>query len=785
MDLLATLRIQDNDPPQSAHIQFLPMKIDLEGLDVYFPYEYIYPEQLAYMGHLKHALDQQHGGHCLLEMPTGTGKTVSLLSLVCSYQHRLRHDPDMEGPTKLVYCTRTVQEMDKVMEELARVLAYLDTHSGAKQSTLSVCLSSRRNMCIHPTVSSFDNREQVDALCRDLTAPWVRDDPSKDHCGFYDSFQRDTEDSPPEFSGVFSLDDMKRVSGERGWCPYFTVRALVSRADIIVYNYQYMLDPKISSIVSKQIDGTHTVVVFDEAHNIDSICIESLSVILTRRTLNAATGNLASLTRSVSHAQSDTVERLRAEYQRLVSGLVVEDGAGMLQGDPVLDDDLIRESMPGHIRKANHFLTFISAVLQYLKVVLGGRSITEESPDEFIRKFQNDANMRDFQTKALKFAHDRLQSLLRTLQVTHLDEFTPLQIVCNFLSLVSTYSRGFVVLLEPWNDRLPGIPDPVLQLACLDASIAIKPVIERYRNIIITSGTLSPIDLYPKLLNFNSRIMESLSMSVSSREIICPIIVTHGNDQVELTSRFEKRSDPAVLSNYGRLVLDMATTVPDGIVVFFPSYSYMEAVLTWWSSSGVLGEIAKKKLVFIETQDIVETSLALDSFKKSCDCGRGAVFFSIARGKVAEGIDFDRHYGRCVIIIGIPFQYSLSRVLRARLRYLNDVHQIQEKEFLSFDALRQASQCVGRVIRSKLDYGIVVLADNRFKRVDKYKKLPGWIKQHLTPGRMSCSIEQAVSISKTFLRDMGQPHSQEDEVGVTLLDSNKVAELFAANMHSQ
>ncbi|RYG55294.1 hypothetical protein EON66_05635 [archaeon] len=58
------------------------------------------------------------------------------------------------------------------------------------------------------------------------------------------------------------------------------------------------------------------------------------------------------------------------------------------------------------------------------------------------------------------------------------------------------------------------------------------------------------------------------------------------------------------------------------------------------------------KLLFIETKDIVETTLALNNFKRACDIGRGAVFLSIARGKVAEGIDFDRHYGRCVVIFG-------------------------------------------------------------------------------------------------------------------------------------
>lgn len=33
------------------------MKFKLEGLDIYFPYEFIYPEQYSYMLELKHALD--------------------------------------------------------------------------------------------------------------------------------------------------------------------------------------------------------------------------------------------------------------------------------------------------------------------------------------------------------------------------------------------------------------------------------------------------------------------------------------------------------------------------------------------------------------------------------------------------------------------------------------------------------------------------------------------------------------------------------------------------------
>eukprot|EP00494_Astrolonche_serrata_P027701 UN27965 len=98
----------------------------------------------------------------------------------------------------------------------------------------------------------------------------------------------------------------------------------------------------------------------------------------------------------------------------------------------------------------------------------------------------------------------------------------------------------------------------------------------------------------------------------------------------------------------------------------------MEEMVTQWNDMKVLEKMQKHKLLFIETRDIVETSLALESYRKACDCGRGAVFLSIARGKVAEGVDFDSHYGRCVVMIGIPYQYSQSRVLTARLEFLQE-----------------------------------------------------------------------------------------------------------------
>jgi DNA excision repair protein ERCC-2 len=98
----------------------------------------------------------------MLEMPTGTGKTITLLSLITSYQ--LAHP---EVP-KLVYCTRTVPEMEKALEELRELIKYRESVLGPSGGKLlALGLSSRRNMCVHPTIS------QVGSICSDFAQLYI------------------------------------------------------------------------------------------------------------------------------------------------------------------------------------------------------------------------------------------------------------------------------------------------------------------------------------------------------------------------------------------------------------------------------------------------------------------------------------------------------------------------------------------------------------------------------------------------------------------------------------
>ena len=157
--------------------------------------------------------------------------------------------------------------------------------------------------------------------------------------------------------------------------------------NVIIYSYHYLLDPKIAERVSKEL-SKDCIVVFDEAHNIDNVCIESLSIDLTEDSLRKATRGANNLERKITEMRSSDAEKLQNEYQKLVEGLRNADEArdeDAFMANPgmvihsrsiysrlivkALPDDLLQEAVPGNIRRAEHFCAFLKRFLEYLKVI--------------------------------------------------------------------------------------------------------------------------------------------------------------------------------------------------------------------------------------------------------------------------------------------------------------------------------------------------------------------------------------------------------------------------------
>jgi DNA excision repair protein ERCC-2 len=77
---------------------------------------------------------------------------------------------------KLIYCSRTVPEIEKALSELKRLMAYRIANAEtpeqqAKEKAFTgLGLTSRKNLCLNPEVSKEKKGKVVDARCRDLTS---------------------------------------------------------------------------------------------------------------------------------------------------------------------------------------------------------------------------------------------------------------------------------------------------------------------------------------------------------------------------------------------------------------------------------------------------------------------------------------------------------------------------------------------------------------------------------------------------------------------------------------
>lgn len=160
--------------------------------------------------------------------------------------------------------------------------------------------------------------------------------------------------------------------------------------NVIIYSYHYLLDPKIADRVSKEL-SKDCIVVFDEAHNIDNVCIESLSTDITEDSLRKATRGAQNLERKINEMRETDQQQLQDEYEKLVEGLrgvgeardedafmanpsqltrilLIPLHPTMLTSSIALPDDLLKEAVPGNIRRAEHFVAFLKRFIEYLKV---------------------------------------------------------------------------------------------------------------------------------------------------------------------------------------------------------------------------------------------------------------------------------------------------------------------------------------------------------------------------------------------------------------------------------
>ena len=271
--------------------------------------------------------------------------------------------------------------------------------------------------------------------------------------------------------------------------------------------------------------------------------------------------------------------------------------------------------------------------------------------------------------------------------------------------------------------KLVTIKDTIFtfKILCMDPSIVFKSISNISHSIIISSGTLSPLDQLEEELNVKFDVKLSTRHIIDSSQVL-PLIIDKLNNVLlsSLKKDLSKNSDQ-IFFEIGNFLNSILDSIPDGVLFFFPSNSILNSMISFWKEKKIFEKIQEKKPIFLlNSSNQIEDGKQLKEYTKEIDKKKkGAILMGVMRGRMSEGIDFADEQSRCVIIFGIPFPNlgDPDIVLKKKFRPNSDWYVSQ--------TFRSVCQAIGRGIRNKNDYSSIILIDYRYQHERKY--LPIWL----------------------------------------------------------
>ena len=201
----------------------------------------------------------------------------------------------MKAP-RIYYGTRTHKQITQVIRELNKT---------DYKNKLNMCiLSSRERTCINEEVRDLPTRND---RCRELikNKQNAKETSSKrkeagDTCPYY----TDSNTTNTTFTLIndeyqdkaWDIEDANQFGRNYHACPYYGVRSLQESADITFCPYNYLLDSTIRQTLN--INLKDAIIVFDEAHNIEDICRDSASFVITVRDIDEMIDAMKAASRS-------------------------------------------------------------------------------------------------------------------------------------------------------------------------------------------------------------------------------------------------------------------------------------------------------------------------------------------------------------------------------------------------------------------------------------------------------------------------------------------------------
>ncbi|XP_057969056.1 regulator of telomere elongation helicase 1 homolog isoform X2 [Malania oleifera] len=699
---------------------------NIRGINVDFPFE-AYDCQLVYMEKVIQSL--QNKCNALLESPTGTGKTLCLLCATLAWRKSLGAFSTGQNmgsspldvslsqskannlPT-IVYTSRTHSQLQQVIRELKR------TNYRPKM----VVLGSREQLCIHDQVSLLHGSAQTNAchsLCKRHT---------KHYCTHYNRVADFLKKNPYLGDEPIDIEEMVNIGRSCGPCPYYVSRELHKVVDILFAPYNYLID--YSYRKSLNLTWDNSILIFDEAHNLESLCSDAASFDLP----------YGLLTSCISEAKKCIdLSIARREMEKSNDKSHKPDNYAILRALLLKLEKRISEVPIG-----SKELGFTKPG-PYIYELLGDLNITHETASMLNDIIEEAALLLEEGTNDGKMPQKMRGTICR------------LESISDMLKLIfkggcnahSRYYRVHVQEVEAnAGDVYKGKASRTLSWWCFNPGFAMEEFARLgVGSIILTSGTLSPMDSFAQELKLKFPIRLENPHVVSANQIWAGVVPA-GPSGCSFNSSYRTRDSLEYKQELGNAIVNFARIVPDGLLVFFPSYYLMDQCIGCWksctnsiNSSTIWERICKHKQPVVEPRQSSLFPLSIEDYKtKLKDTSTsGAVFFAVCRGKVSEGLDFADHAGRAVIITGMPFAMRTDPKVRLKREYLDEQAQSQltghkvltGEEWYNQQASRAVNQAVGRVIRHRNDYGAIIFCDERFALPSRQSQISLWIQPHI------------------------------------------------------
>ena len=261
---------------------------------------------------------------------------------------------------------------------------------------------------------------------------------------------------------------------------------------------------------------------------------------------------------------------------------------------------------------------------------------------------------------------------------------------------------------------------------CVDASCGMKNFLKIHPySVILTSGTLS-INMMENLLKVKFYKTLNNKHVINNDQFLMNIIT--GRNYKDYRFYYDNRNNESQIISLGKEINNLAKTVKiGGILVFFQSYDFLEKCHDLWSKNNIFDELKNTKDIIF---DIKQSDKNIEEKINIAKDKKNLFLFTVYRGKNSEGINFKDDAARMVICIGIPYPNASDIRVKLKKSFLDEKNEKEDTGYSSKDWYREeayiaVNQSLGRLIRHKNDYGIMICFGKEFTRNSLFSE---WIK---------------------------------------------------------